>query len=198
MLPGSNLLRQVEKKGACSTLSPIHRTTGKSPKSGNWLSLCLEWYRDFTLTMPFRLYLNNISIYSWKTVFLKESAINKAWILQQCKYDQLSQCKCKHTRQTVGDRQRQEAEISVDMLVIKYSHFFTRVTAHLAPSFLNSYIIHTRRILHKAEPTCCFLHFIQAHNDFLYVTTFTEEFIDLFFSCVKWKISNIQCTAFFQ
>lgn len=49
----------------------------------------------------------------------------------------------------------------------------------------------SRVVFHKTEATGRFLHLIQTHDDLLYITTLAEELINLFFSCIKGKISNI-------
>ena len=128
--------------------------------------------------------------------------MKKEWISEQNVY--VTSCPSVNSIDILDRKQEKmkedEEDLSAGMLINKCPHssFKTGYQPLSAPPSGNSYTRHTGRILHKAEPTCCLLHFIQAHDDFLYVTTFAEELIDLFFCCIKGKISNIQCTAFLQ
>ena len=128
--------------------------------------------------------------------------MKKEWISEQNVY--VTSCPSVNSIDILDRKQEKmkeyEEEVSAEMLINKCPHssFKTGYQPLSAPPSGNSYMRHTERILHKAEPTCCLLHFIQAHDDFLYVTTFAEELIGLFFSCMKGKISYIQCAVFPQ
>lgn len=56
--------------------------------------------------------------------------------------------------------------------------------------------VRTAVVLHEAEAAGSFLYFIQAHDYFLNVPAFTEEFVDLFLRGVKGQVPDIQSAAF--
>lgn len=128
--------------------------------------------------------------------------MKKEWISEQNVY--VTSCPSVNSIDILDRKQEKmkedEEDLSAGMLINKCPHssFKTGYQPLSAPPSGNSYTRHTGRILHKAEPTCCLLHFIQAQDDFLYATTFAEELVGLFFGCVKGKIPYIQRAVFPQ